>query len=237
MKASLALVLGLLAAPAFAQIDLPGNPSGPGGDGPPPGEPALHGKQVEPEQPKGDSAGEPSGMRGNIVGNDAPAVVTPRKHRPFTAGGEVFGQLFPISSHTVQTSTYLSKTDTQMGVYAGGRFLAGYAPLKFLRFTGLASIGYMAAGIEPGKGDDGIGAGLGVEVDFEMAQGAIPFVRLNYEWVLLPMSRNSNGTLANDSFTVAIGGRFGHAVSTYLMAGSDYAGGTAIAIGLGLGFY
>lgn len=237
MKAAFAMALGLLAAPAFAQIDLPQNPSGPAGQAAPPGQEPAQGQPEEAEQPKGREAAPAGEKRGLVGGYDAPAAPAPRKHRPFTAGGEVFGQFFPVSSRTVRPSSLSTKTETQMGVYAGGRFLAGYAPLKWLRATGLASIGYVAAGIEPGSGDDGVMMGLGVEVDFEMSQGAIPFVRLNYEWVLARMSSSANGTLATDALTVAIGGRFGRTFSVFLMGGGDYAGGTAIALGIGIGFF
>ncbi len=233
MKTTLAAALALLALPAFGQIDLPSEqPQQPATQ---PDVPAGQGQQQATQPQDGPSSGRtttsstPSGSK--ITSDDVPAPA-PKKNRPFRAGGEFFAQLFPSSSARIPGSF-----NYQMGVFTGGRFLAGFAPIRILRFSGLASIGYVAAGATPGNGDDGFMLGMGAEVALEAAQGAIPFLRLNYEWTLAQMSRSSNGTLADAALTLVFGGRFGHAFSAYLLLGGDYAGGVSFGLGIGLGYF
>ena len=143
----------------------------------------------------------------------------------------MFGELFPISSVRVPGSS----SSYQMSVLAGLRVGVGYHLPKWLRAMGVLEGGYTAAGKAPGKGEQGLSIGFGVEGDLDYFQTIKPFLRFTYDVVVTRLSSSGEGRLADSAWLFAAGIRI-NIVDLHLMVGSDFAGGISPGIGFGFGW-
>jgi hypothetical protein len=219
MRATRAVILACLAAaPAFAQTELPGQNPGPNETT----APEAEGHPVsEPTRPDSVNATPDYG---------GPAAPLPKKFQPLKFGGEAVFQVFPTSSATSMPSFFI-----------GGRFLAGYAPFKLMRFSGMASLGlpvafrrsYSTSTTSTSSSSPQIGlfGGLGAEATLELLPAVRPLARVNFDFAFF----RTGSTLPADSLTFALGARFISVFDVYLSLGGDYCGGISVGLGLGIG--
>ncbi len=203
-----ALLLGLLAAPAAAQIDLPGQGGGPQQTETPPGQ--SGGTTVEPTN--ADSVNATPIYTG-------PVEPIAKKNPLLKFGGEGFLQMFPMSSD-----------GGHLSIHAGARLIGGYSIMKMIRATGLLSLGFAL----DDRADAATMMGLGAEADFEtLLPKVTPFARLSYEFTLY----RSNFARPANSLALTAGVRFLRTMSAYLLLGGDYYGGVTVGLGFAAGFF
>lgn len=180
-------------------------------------------------------------MRGALL---AMALVAPAAHAQlpalrlpnsnFELGVMVFGDVAPVSTLVVPSNP----DQRQMSVYTGVRLLAALPVTGAWFFVIAADGGYVAAGHQPGDGNDGVMAGTAFGAEYQLSP--LPLratARLRYQIQLAHFARGGNGTLADWVLQLSLGLRVARIAEVSVFIGRDYAGGFAPGIGLALGYF
>lgn len=258
----LAVVLAVAAllgwsTPARAQKDTPSAPVVGAKDAP---STSMSGSKDTPATPLGGTKDAPAGAvfggkdsgggasTGKTDGSSPAAAST--ASAPSCCGPDfdisLFAEYFPSAPTPAFDTSVQQTVYTQMSLLAGARVI-----IPIYRFTGtsmdaalpqilgLANFGYVAAGIEPGRGDDGLGLGFGVELRWQppvVSPYLLPFARILFALPLAQTSDNPEGTLFHGSFRIAAGAEIGQIFDLHLLLGGTYSGGVALGVGFGIGY-
>lgn len=149
-------------------------------------------------------------------------------------GVAAFGDVAPVSTLVVPSN----HEQRQMSVYTGVRLLTAF-PLTVPWFLVIAADGgYVAAGLRPGDGNDGLMAGIAAGAEYEL--NPLPLratARFRYQIQLAHFARGPNGTLADWVLQLSLGLRVARVAEVSVFIGRDYAGGFAPGIGVALGYF